>query len=121
MNRLFSVRPMGRVALVFLVFLVFAAFASTSVLADRQTDSDPQAEVNHCMDSQVNDKWAALAAKHRDSDTWQRLFALRVGLCAMVERGGLSVGRASKIFERQRNKGVRELERHLPPKAFGDT
>lgn len=66
------------------------------------------AEVNHCKETKANQKWAELARENHDSDTWQRLFALRIGLCAMVKQESLSVHRASQIFERQRQEAIRK-------------
>ena len=76
-------------------------------------------EVNHCQESEVNQEWAALADEHHDSDTWQRLFALRIGLCAMVERGDLTVHRASQIFERQRQDAIRNVFDSRPAPSEG--
>lgn len=73
---------------------------------------------NSCHDSESNREWAKLAQQHHRYDDWQRLFALRVGLCVMVEQGELSVGRASDIFERERKQAIEEIRKQGEPK-FG--
>jgi len=37
-----------------------------------------------------------------DSDIWQRLHALWLGLCAKVENGSIETDRAIRIFEHER-------------------
>lgn len=72
--------------------------------------AEPEAApVNYCHDPDVNAEWSQLAAEHRDSDIWQRLFALRLGLCVMVDRKALTVRRATTIFERQRDEATLAL------------
>lgn len=85
--------------------LVIVTLFGAPVLSAEESE-DP---VNYCLSSETNAKWAELAEKYRASDTWQRLFALRVGLCAMVHRGDIPVDRATQIFERQRQIGLQEL------------
>lgn len=85
---------------------IIALTLAVSVTASAKDDV-----VNHCDDAAANEKWGKLAQAHRDEDVWQRLFALRVGLCAMVNRGQLSVDRATRIFERERMEGIEELQR----------
>ncbi len=82
----------------------------TAFAAGAAPDSDQQ--INHCHDSQANSEWARLAHENHQSDIWQRLFALRVGLCVMVERDELSVDRATHIFEAERTRGIAELKKH---------
>ncbi|WP_111748414.1 hypothetical protein [Salinisphaera orenii] len=66
---------------------------------------------DYCHNAKSNKNWSALAKKHQNSDLWQRLYALRIGLCSLVARNRLSRERASQIFERQRDAGLRRLER----------
>ena len=67
---------------------------------------------NHCAESKANQKWAKLAQEHKGSDVWQRLYPLRIGLCAMVARDAISLDRATKIFERQRHIGIQQIKRN---------
>lgn len=59
--------------------------------------SDDEA-VNHCHSKETNQRWEELAAENHGSDAIQRLYALRLGLCVQVERGALTVPRATTIF-----------------------
>lgn len=83
---------------------VSTLLVSSTLVAEESGDP-----VNYCLSSETNSEWAELAEKYRDSDTWQRLFALRVGLCAMVHRGDIAVDRATKIFEKQRQIGLQHI------------
>lgn len=88
--------------------LIIAAAAIGLALA-ASADEKP---TNYCHNESSNQEWADKAAKYHDSDIWQRLFALRIGLCTMVERDRLTVPRATVIFERARDRAVRDLDRY---------
>lgn len=97
-----------------LYFILAAVMLVTMALAMADTDSGDkdkkdEQEINYCLNDATNEKWTELAAKHRDSDAWQRLFALRVGLCAMVARETLPLDRATRIFERERQRALKNL------------
>lgn len=74
---------------------------------------------NHCHDQQTNQRWEELATQNHGSDPIQRLYALRLGLCVQVERSVLSVPRATTIFERQREKVLRNLKDQRPSEPHG--
>lgn len=85
--------------------LIAAMLLSVTAHAD-------ETPTNYCHNEQSNQEWADKAAKYSDSNVWQRLYALRIGLCTMVERDRLSVRRATVIFERARSRAVQDLEKY---------
>ncbi len=74
-------------------------------------------EKNYCEDSDVNMQWEALVQKHPDDMQIHALYALRLGLCFEVDRGDLTVGQATEIFENMRsaliNAKARDMEDEL--------
>lgn len=99
--------------------LILLLLISTLLVSPAVVAEELENPVNYCLSNETNAKWAELAEKYRSLDTWQRLFALRVGLCAMVHRGDISVERATEIFERQRQIGLEYLRRHSADDLLG--
>ena len=59
---------------------------------------------NYCQDQESWDEWEALIEKYPGDMDLHALHALRIGLCAKVNRGDLSVEEATDIFERARER-----------------
>ena len=59
---------------------------------------------NHCNDQETWREWEALVQKYPSDMDLHTLHALRIGLCAKVSRGDLSVDEATEIFERARKR-----------------
>jgi hypothetical protein len=57
---------------------------------------------NYCHDQESWDEWEALVQKYPNDLDLHTLHALRLGLCAKVDRGDLTVEEATEIFERAR-------------------
>ena len=74
---------------------------------------------NYCHDSSVNKEWAILLGQYPNDDAIAKLFAMRLGLCELVERGFIEHGRATKIFEKARAKEVREKKNRLDSRREG--
>ncbi len=73
------------------LFLVFAFHNS------------PYAEPkNYCHDEESWKEWDALVEKNPNDTEVQALHALRIGLCVKVDRGGITLDRATEIFESAR-------------------
>ncbi|WP_319550382.1 hypothetical protein [Desulfogranum marinum] len=81
-----------------LLFLAIISLSSFHVLANA-TDSTPD---NYCRDEASWFEWHSLLEKHPDDNSIIYLYALRRGLCSMVESGNLEVDRATDIFEKAR-------------------
>lgn len=101
-----------------LIAALLLAVSATAVAAPKHgSEHDPKLnpkhdkDINHCLEDAANRRWADLARQHHDSDTWQRLFGLRIGLCAMVARDWIELDRATRIFERERARTLREMKR----------
>ncbi len=58
---------------------------------------------NYCHDQKSWKVWDALVEKNPNDMEVQALHALRIGLCAKVDRGGITLEQATRIFE-----GIRE-------------
>ena len=74
-----------------------------------RTDSN-----NYCKDETSWQQWHELLDKHPQDDAIHALYALRLGLCSMVEAGNINQDRATDIFEKMRESLIeryREKER----------
>ena len=60
-------------------------------------------EKNYCNDPDANMQWEALIQEDPDDMQIHALHALRLGLCFKVDRGDLSVDKATEIFENMRS------------------
>ena len=72
-------------------------------------------EVNHCSDPQVAQSWQQKIETYPSDPLVQKLFALRKGLCAMVDEGTIELAAAVKLFDREQGEAVLErinLEAH---------
>ena len=67
---------------------------------------------NYCNDAEVNQKWTRLFMKSPDDPMIIRLYALRDGLCAMVDRGQVKLEVATAIFEDARSPKVMQCFRN---------
>jgi len=83
--------------------LALAVGAASAV--ERQED---ETSAHYCDDPAAGLEWADLLAKNPTDLSIIRLFALRKGLCAMIEQGLVSVGRAIMLFEQAREEAILE-------------
>ena len=67
--------------------------------------------VNYCYDAQANAGWKEQLSKNPNDNIIMGLFALRMGLCQLVDGGVLTVDRATAIFEASRVNAVRDREK----------
>ena len=63
---------------------------------------------NYCNDAETNQQWARLFMKAPDDPMTIRLYALRDGLCNMVDNGQVKLELAIAIFEDARSPAVME-------------
>lgn len=89
---------------IFMVLLVCILNTQTATAKDIE---------NYCHDSSVNKEWVTLLTQYPNDDAIAKLFAMRLGLCELVERGFIKHDRATEIFENARAKEVKEKRRHL--------
>jgi hypothetical protein len=65
--------------------------------------STPFAESeNYCRDEKSWKEWDTLVSKNPNDMEVQALHARRIGLCAKVDRGGITLDQATEIFESAR-------------------
>ena len=57
---------------------------------------------NYCHDKESWNEWDALVQKNPNDNEVQALHALRIGLCAKVDRGEITLDQATEIFESAR-------------------
>ena len=91
-------------------FQILTGFAM--VLAMQSVNS---AEINHCSDPKVALSWQQKIDTYPSDPLVQKLFALRKGLCAMVDEGSIELAAAVKLFDREQGEAVLErinLEAH---------
>lgn len=70
---------------------------STPCTADTGKESN-----NYCKDQASWQQWHELLAKHPQDDAIHAIYAMRLGLCSMVEAGNINLDRATEIFEKMR-------------------
>jgi len=75
-----------------LLILLIAGFVFTT--------SPTMAQENYCKDPKSWKEWDALVKKYPTDMDIQFLHALRLGLCAKIERGDLTLNQAIEIFDR---------------------
>ncbi|MDO5674805.1 MAG: hypothetical protein Q4G66_07820 [bacterium] len=61
-------------------------------------------EKNHCHNEATWAGWHQLLADNQDDDELHGLYAMRRGLCGMVEAGTIEEERATRIFEDARER-----------------
>ena len=57
---------------------------------------------NYCHNEESWKEWDALVEKNPNDNEVQALHALRIGLCAKVDRGEITLEQATEIFESAR-------------------
>jgi hypothetical protein len=78
-------------------------------------------EVNYCRDAEANQQWGKLIEEAPgDADLLMRLFALRLGLCQLVDSGQLDLDRATEIFELARRGAMIERKWEEEHERRGD-
>jgi hypothetical protein len=65
---------------------------------------------NYCNDEKSWKEWDALIEKNPNDMEVQALHALRIGLCAKVDRGGITLDQATEIFESAREAIIEKRE-----------
>ncbi len=70
------------------------------------TVSHAEESANYCLDAEANQEWTRIYNNKPNDNDIARLFALRTGLCEMVQRGAITIERATKIFEEERERTV---------------
>jgi hypothetical protein len=93
-------------AFILLLSLTLGASSCTDGLHAAQPD-------NYCHDPEANQRWGELLLDAPADDVLLRLFALRLGLCQMVDAGILTLERATEIFERARQRGLLERREQM--------
>ena len=67
-------------------------------------------EENYCTDKESWQEWDELIAKNPNNQDIHILHALRIGLCAKVERGDLTIEEATEIFENARDVLINKIK-----------
>lgn len=70
------------------------------------TVSHAEESPNYCLDADANQEWTRIYSNNPDDNDIAKLFALRTGLCEMVRRKAITIERATKIFEEERERTV---------------
>ncbi|MFH1216534.1 MAG: hypothetical protein V1706_08535 [Pseudomonadota bacterium] len=83
-----NLRKCTVIVTIFVCVVLFPLFASAQ-----------ENETNHCNDPESWVKWQELLQSNPDDDGIYSAYALRVGLCQMIEKHEIETGRATIIFE----------------------
>ena len=67
---------------------------------------------NYCHDEKSWKEWDALVEKNPNDMEVQALHALRVGLCAKVDRSGITLEQATEIFESAREAIIQKRKKN---------
>ena len=98
------------------IFIVYG-LALTLFLADPCIADSGNKPANYCKDSESWKEWNELLVKHPQDDPIYALYAIRLGLCSMVESRTIDLDRATRIFEKMRETLItkyREQEENAP-------
>ncbi len=68
---------------------------------------------NYCKDKGSWQEWDVLVEKNPNDMEVQALHALRIGLCVKVDRGGITIDRATEIFESAREAIIQKRKEDL--------
>ena len=63
---------------------------------------------NYCHDADKNESWEKLVKQFPEDTVILRLYALRRGLCAMIDEETIELEKAIDLFEIERDRGIRE-------------
>ena len=63
---------------------------------------------NYCHDANKNESWEKLVKQFPEDTVILRLYALRRGLCAMIDEGTIELEKAIDLFEIEKDRGIRE-------------
>ena len=102
-------------ALIILSTILIAISPATLALEDN--------EVNYCTDEAVNQRWADMLLQAPGDHLIIKLFALRSGLCVMIDQGLITLDQGTDIFENERLEAAmqrrqeQEERNALPPEA----
>ena len=91
--------------LYFSLCLIFVAFSFS--LAESE---------NYCHDDKSWKQWDALVKKNPNDMEVQALHALRIGLCAKVDRNLITLEQATEIFESARETIIQKRKEDEKPK-----
>ena len=83
---------MIRITTAFIILLLVFVFKNL-IAADSE---------NYCHNEESWKEWDALVEKNPNDNEVQALHALRIGLCAKVDRGEITLEQATEIFESAR-------------------
>lgn len=85
--------------------------AALNITVEEEIAPELDPEQNYCKDSAQNDKWGKALAEYPEDPIIIKLFALRAGLCVMVDAGAVSLTDAINYFEEEREKLLAERQR----------
>lgn len=81
-----------------------------SLISPAHSEPGPTQNDYHCKNQASWQEWHALLEKHPNDDSVYTLYALRLGLCSMVEAGNIDKDRAVKIFEGMRGTVIQQYK-----------
>lgn len=83
-----------------LSFMFISLFISAEAMAEEKAERHK--EENYCQDPVSDQDWLEMVAKFPSDLKVQTMHALRIGLCAKVDAGHISLKQGTEIFEAMR-------------------
>lgn len=75
----------------------------------REDINDPTQ--NYCKSAEKNANWGKFLSKHKDDPMILKLFALRTGLCVMIDAGVVTLSDAIDYYEQEKSKLLEERKK----------
>ena len=100
-----------------LIILILIIFFYNNVFSE-QVQSESQNPKNYCHQEDKNSDWIKTLQEYPNDPIIIKLFALRKGLCTMIDMKLISLERGIDLFEEERQKLLFERQKEKYNKTF---
>jgi hypothetical protein len=94
----------------FVILAVIALVLPHVVNAEQPIDPKDDPKQNYCKDAEKNAAWSKMFSQHPLDPAVVKLYALRSGLCVMIDTGMITLDNAVIYFDEEWNKFIIERE-----------
>ena len=94
-------------------YVAFVALAVVALVLPHVVNAEGEEELredindptqNYCKSDEKNAQWGRLLSKNKDDAMIVKLFALRTGLCVMIDAGAVTLNDAIDYFQEEKTK-----------------
>jgi len=94
-------------------YVAFVALATIALVLPHVANAEGEEELredindptqNYCKSEEKNAHWGRLLSKNKDDAMIVKLFALRTGLCVMIDAGAVTLNDAIDYFQEEKTK-----------------